>query len=151
MKGAFKLLEKHVRHNGHISSMQLSPGSRRPACEGRGVPWESRLVFLDRHASVSQAKGTVNPPRKWAPLSKPASLCFSLYALAACGFLYLVLIDPSRPWSWVSFVPPADSCPALQHLTPCAFQQRCPRSAACVLAGAGPWMAALVPRPPPPK
>lgn len=41
-----------------------------------GVPWESPLVFLDRHASISQAKGTVNLPRKWAPLSKPASLCF---------------------------------------------------------------------------
>lgn len=28
------------------------------------------LCFLDRHASISQAKGTVNLPWKWAPLSK---------------------------------------------------------------------------------
>lgn len=54
-----------------------------PSCLWRSggavVPWESRLVFLDRHASISQAKGTVKLPRKWAPLSKPASLCFSIY------------------------------------------------------------------------
>lgn len=69
--GLFKnLLSKHLNQNEHISKSPVLTSLTSSCLWSSDVPWESWLVFLDRHASIGQAKGTVNLPRKQARLSK---------------------------------------------------------------------------------
>lgn len=44
-KGAFKLLYKHLNQNEHISKVQCSPASRRPACEAQMSREKADLCF----------------------------------------------------------------------------------------------------------
>lgn len=130
------------------------------------VPWESWLVFLDRHASISQAKGTVNLPWKQAPLSKllqlrQSVLCLHfLLMLQHCGWksfhpCSLVLSDPSRLLSSSVVCASASTWPALT-LQSCAphymhvnnFSLKSVEGFWGGLAGVSSWMAGLVPSSP---
>lgn len=73
----------------HISSAPFSPASRRPACEGRGGPVR-KLTCVSRQTCLSKSgkRHSNPPPRKWAPLSKLASLCFPSYTLAGSGLVH---------------------------------------------------------------
>lgn len=116
-KGAFKLLWKHLNQNEHISKVQCSPASRCPACEAHMSREKAVLCFLDRHASISQAKGIVNLPWKRAPLSKllqphQSVLCLHFLLMltsAAVGNSFICVV-----WSCQS---PSDYC---HHEIACA-------------------------------
>lgn len=87
------------------------------------VPWESWLVFLDRHASISQAKGTVNLPWKRAPLSKllqprQSVLCLHFPFNASAPHFGNSVIHVV----WSCQTPP-DCCHPDLHVPPSSYQQ----------------------------
>ena len=99
--------------------------SRHPSMWSSDVPWESWLVFLDRHASISQAKGTVKLPRKRAPLSKlpqhrQSVLCLHFLLMLQC---YSWRWRRPRSWFLLGFFKPT-VCVSSTRLTlapqPCA-------------------------------
>lgn len=167
--GLFKnLLSKHLNQNKHISKSPVLTSLTSSCLWSSDVPWESWLVFLDRHASIGQAKGTVNLPRKQARLSK-------LLLLRRQSVLCLHFPLMLQHYSWKYGQPfssvPSDPSRPLSSRIACASFIVLPRSPVldtiCMLtlpwkrgsfflffflfflwgslAGGSPWMADLVP------
>lgn len=90
--GGFWTVVKTCEPNKHISKEQCSPASCPPACEAQMSREKAHLCVLDIHASISQAKGTVNFPMETGTTIKTAA------APPVC-VMPTFSLNVSAPWS----------------------------------------------------